>query len=171
DIPYPKTGRHRAGFEHPVCGGLLCPVLLDWETNAEKLRTGLITVYADDFPAFLWPEGKYNPEDMFVHFLQGELLVTAYKHIHLGPSTALGLSRATRPGNSQLHNISTCTLEGVTYIVVLLRFVLSDQLTFSMGGAEPQGKTWCLREFYNAILDTLLELPKEQVDRLLLWWN
>ncbi|KZV60079.1 hypothetical protein PENSPDRAFT_694588 [Peniophora sp. CONT] len=89
-------------------------------------------------------------------FLEGKLLILAYKHIHLGLSAVLGLNRATCPGNGRIHVITFVTIEGIAYVAFLLHFVLSNQATFSLGGAESQGKTWCNYKFYNHAIRLLL---------------
>lgn len=85
------------GFNHLALARLLCPVTaldqFDKDPTAyvnplgfflslthayrtiEKLLNGRISVTAHDFPAFLYPEGKFNPENMDAGLFQGPLLI------------------------------------------------------------------------------------------------
>ncbi|TFK18064.1 hypothetical protein FA15DRAFT_660999, partial [Coprinopsis marcescibilis] len=70
-----KTDR---GFYHPMTGGLLCPVNLDWGNTkiCEKLRSGVLVPSGDQWPRFLYQSCEYNTEDPWNGLLQSGLLVS-----------------------------------------------------------------------------------------------
>ncbi|KAG1743916.1 hypothetical protein EDB19DRAFT_1894673 [Suillus lakei] len=77
------------GFHHEWTGALLCPTGLDW-SNTEmktKLRSGEIIVTGDQWPLFLYADYHYNPEDPWNGLFRSALLVCAYKHIFMSPSS------------------------------------------------------------------------------------
>jgi hypothetical protein len=52
-----------------------------------------------------------------------------------------------------------------------VRFVLSDQMNFDVGGDEPQPNVWPYGQFYNVILDMFEDMGEKRRNDLLEWWN
>ncbi|KAH9061822.1 hypothetical protein EDB83DRAFT_2675478 [Lactarius deliciosus] len=173
---FPRS-RHLLGFNHLTSGQLLCPVTLDWD-NAnvrEQLRCGARDITAADLPSFLWPKGAFEISDPYKGFLRSNLLVVAYKHVFISPSSAKVANRSTRGGNALLHNISWVTFESVAYIATVVRFALSNDPVFVPGGQDPvtgQQSGFPYRDFYRELLihKDFLQV-EEELELLLQWWN
>ncbi|KAH9013217.1 hypothetical protein EDB84DRAFT_1568756 [Lactarius hengduanensis] len=136
--PFPHS-RHLLGFNHLTSGQLLCPVTLDWD-DAEWVFFSLTWVlYSPKFLAFAsnFTVGNFEIRDPYKGFLRSTLLVVAYKHVFISPSSAKVANRSTRGGNAALHNITSVTFESVTYVATLVRFALSNEPTFVPGGQDP----------------------------------
>ncbi|KAH9025761.1 hypothetical protein EDB84DRAFT_1563954 [Lactarius hengduanensis] len=158
--PFPHS-RHLLGFNHLTSGQLLCPVTLDWDDAdvCEQLHRG----------------GNFEIRDPYKGFLRSTLLVVAYKHVFISPSSAKVANRSTRGGNAALHNITSVTFESVTYVATLVRFALSNEPTFVPGGQDPvtgqqNGFPYC--DFYHKLLvhKDFLDV-EEELEGLLQWWN
>ncbi|KAJ3539561.1 hypothetical protein NMY22_g4686 [Coprinellus aureogranulatus] len=149
-----KTDR---GFHHYATGELLCPATLDWsdEKIRQQLRSGEIACSGEAWPAFLYRDSKFNPENPWDGLFQGKLLVSAFKHIFTSPSSVDSESRATRAGNAELHGMKS------------VRFALTATAVFSRNDRATDSE-----RFYSSILE-FLEDPDEveEVTSLLKWWN
>jgi len=170
--PYNPNQRSLLGFKHADCGRLLCPASMDWDDPSvrSRLRDGIIKAKPDDFPAFLYCNEQVNTDDLFDGFLKNTILVKGYLHVFRGPSTAFDSSRSgTRKGNAAAHSINKVTTPSIAYIATLIRFVLSDQPTFTAGGSDPG--QWPFRKFYCTILEVIDAMEECDREDLLNWWN
>ncbi|KAJ3502535.1 hypothetical protein NMY22_g18550 [Coprinellus aureogranulatus] len=161
-----KTDR---GFYHNRTGELLCPATLDWADDRIKtqLRSGEISVTGDIWPAFLYLDLKFNPENPWEGLFQGKLLVSAYKHVFTSPSSVDQETRATRSGNAEIHGMKSVTIPSLAYISTLVRFSLSSSAVFCRNDRSTDSE-----RFYKTINDFLgSPSEKEEVDALLKWWN
>ncbi|KAH8093842.1 hypothetical protein BXZ70DRAFT_1010168 [Cristinia sonorae] len=99
--PLPRLKSLR-GFNHELCGYLLCPVDYDWSDPSvkEALRTGSSTHSAGpkDFPYLLWPEGGYNPANMMQNFLRNRFIVNAAIAVLIVVSSPAVLQDTQQPG-------------------------------------------------------------------------
>jgi len=168
--------RHLLGFNHNVSGQLLCPVTLDWEDAnvREGLRRGTQDLTAADLPSFLWPDGAFYTEDAYNGFLRSALLVTAYKHIFISPSSARETNKSTRGGNAALHNITFVTYESIAYVATVTRYALSDEPSFGPGGSDTDKRRrrgFPYRMFYREILDHKDLMTEDELISLIQWWN
>ncbi|KAH9019362.1 hypothetical protein EDB85DRAFT_2197736 [Lactarius pseudohatsudake] len=175
DPAYPAV-RCLLGFNHNTSGELLCPVTLNWGDHSvrERLRRGAQAITTADHPSFLWPEGDFDIEDIYRGFLRGKVLVTAYKHVFISPSSAKDIDRSKRGGNAFIHDISFVTYESIAYIATLTRYALSDEMTFSQGGRDTEGKGkagFPHRQFYRELLEHKELMLKEELEDLIEWWN
>ncbi|KAG1810273.1 uncharacterized protein HD556DRAFT_1435985 [Suillus plorans] len=182
--PYNPDHRSMLGFKYPDCGKLLCPASLDWndsrhhtETTGSvrsNLRDGITKARPDDFPLFLYSDEQVDTEDLFHGFLRNMILVKAgdahgYLHVFRGPSTATNSVRSgTRKGNAATHSINKVSVPSIAYIATLIRFVLSDQPTFSAGGTSGH---WPYRTFYRTLLEVVSIMDSHEREDLLNWWN
>ncbi|KAF8838878.1 hypothetical protein BDN67DRAFT_982216 [Paxillus ammoniavirescens] len=153
-----KSGR---GFNHDHTRALLCPAGLDWantKTRA-KLINGQIQVAGDQWPVMLYTNYMYDPKDTWNNLLRSGLLVSAFKHIFMSPSSVDQEPKATRSGNARIYGMHCITKASVAYISTQASRSLQYLITDS-------------EHFYNSIL-ALLEDPdeKEEVDQLMTWWN
>ncbi|TFY53732.1 hypothetical protein EVG20_g9987 [Dentipellis fragilis] len=164
--------RHLLGFYHETTGSLLAPVGENWNDQRvrDKYRAGLIKVGPDDYPAFLWPRGLYDPDNMMKDVLRGELIELGYLHIFICPTAAKNGSRSTCPGNAALHDIAFVTYESICYVATIVRYALSDEQRFSPGNSKDP-KSFPYRDFYRELLDLRHHMTQEEVDGLLTWWN
>lgn len=169
--PYDPDNRSMLGFKHPDCGKLLCPASLNWSDSSVRanLRDGITKARPDDFPLFLYMNEQVDSEDLFRGFLRNMILVKGYLHVFRGPSAATNSSRSgTRKGNAATHSITKVTVPSIAYIATLIRFVLSDQPTFSAGGSSGH---WPYRTFYRTLLEVVSVMNPHEREDLLNWWN
>ncbi|KAH6867233.1 hypothetical protein BKA70DRAFT_1497334 [Coprinopsis sp. MPI-PUGE-AT-0042] len=152
-----KAGR---GFEHDITGRLLCPVGVDWDDarQREQLRNHEMVVSGTQWPHCMYEHETCDPCDPWKGLLRNQLLVKAFKHIFMSPSSVDGDRTATRAGNARLHNMNSVTKASIAYVATQ---------TFSRTDEEMDSET-----FYNSIIE-FLEDPEEQkeADSLVEWWN
>ncbi|KAG1841182.1 hypothetical protein C8R48DRAFT_620395 [Suillus tomentosus] len=151
--PIPLVDKSGRGFYHDVTGELLCPVDFHWADP--KTKKGIrnyepdFQVTAHSWPAFLYCNSKYDPDDPTKGLFKGVLLVRTFKHIFTSPSSA-GEIRSDEEE--------------------LLRFALS-----SCGAWRIVDDEFDHRQFYIYIVDYFEHPPtsaaKASVDSLLVWWN
>ncbi|KAG2335428.1 hypothetical protein BDR05DRAFT_978950 [Suillus weaverae] len=146
-------------FNHELTGSLLCPAGLDWNDPQTKnnLQSGKLLVCGDQWPVFVYAHHTYDTKDPWCGLLRSHLLVCAYKHVFMSPSSVDREPKATQSGNAHLHGMNSITV----------RFALSSSLVFSRTNTATNSET-----FYHSLLN-LLENPDEpkEVDELLVWWN
>ncbi|KAH7919093.1 hypothetical protein BV22DRAFT_1023560, partial [Leucogyrophana mollusca] len=125
DPPFKPAERQSLGFNHPICGKLLCPVNMDW--NDASVRDGLcdgtIKAMPADFPHFLYEGEVPDPEDLFDGWLKGDLLVCAYLHVFISPRSAINGSastNSTRVGNAGNHGITTVSVASIAYVATIV---------------------------------------------------
>ncbi|TFK17506.1 hypothetical protein FA15DRAFT_683513 [Coprinopsis marcescibilis] len=150
--PLSKNIKMDRGFYHERTGELLCPATMDW-SNA---RSGELLPLGDQWPLFLYLNYKYNSKNPWSSLLRSSLLVTAYKHIFMSPSSV-----------EKCNNQLTFTTASIAYIATQVRFALSSLPVFSRNDTVTDSEN-----FYNSLLD-LMEDPEEAADVLSLktWWN
>ncbi|KAI0081504.1 hypothetical protein K474DRAFT_1587781 [Panus rudis PR-1116 ss-1] len=177
--PNSKTGR---GHHHPVTSELLTPaaLLADWTPELQKalldgnaLLDGRPVVPAD-WPAFLY-DGPYNHAAPWVGMLRGKLLVTAFKHIFLSPTSAVlddseldsGDGKGTKSGNAARHGMTAVTPASIAYTAAQVHFALTSHHTFSKTNKAIWSKPLydSIREYFED------ESFQDEHDRLLNWWN
>ncbi|KAJ3537255.1 hypothetical protein NM688_g6717 [Phlebia brevispora] len=151
--------KYRRGFDHEVCGRLLCPVTYDWDDEA--VRNGLRSGNA-----------QYR-----AGFCRNELLVEALAFILFGEQVAESMN-AEEPVSSKNKNSKprastwkarTVTLPAIGFAAVVIHFGLSSQASFSAGGSA--GK-FHYQGFYQYLVNYLEEeYPSAERKDLLRWWN
>ncbi|KAG6810629.1 hypothetical protein H0H92_011063 [Tricholoma furcatifolium] len=173
------------GFHHEVTGGLLCPAHLDWKdedgetpyapcsgvANRVKrgLRSGELIVPGHSWPKFLYENSVYNPDDPWRGLLKSTLLVMAFKHVFIAPSSVDSSEPeiSTKGGNAFIHGMKQVTRASLVYTATQLRFALSSASSWSRTDRVTDSET-----FYSSLLDTLNDpgnsLP---VAELLAWWD
>ncbi|KZP33887.1 hypothetical protein FIBSPDRAFT_1035853 [Athelia psychrophila] len=173
DPPYDHSHKAYMGFRHQMCGQLLCPASMDWSNPEIKLGLANDTIKAqpDDFPRFLYLDGQVSDDDVFQGFLKGDLLVKGYMHLMRAPSLATsgGMGESgNRRGNAALHDIQNTNMRSIVYTAVLIRFALSSQANFTIGGSP--GK-WPYGQLYREIMEVCEMMPSAQRRDLLIWWD
>ncbi|KAG1805831.1 uncharacterized protein BJ212DRAFT_1449518 [Suillus subaureus] len=165
--PLHRNSKIDHGFNHQLTGSLLCPAGLDWNNPEKNLQSGEMSVCGDQWPIFLYTHYTYNTNDPWCGLLRSRLLVCAYKHVFMCPSSVDKEPKATQSGNAQLHGMSSVTIASMAYIATQVQFALSSSLVFSQTDT-----TTDLETFYHSLLD-LFEDPNEstEVNELLMWWN
>ncbi|KAG6809395.1 hypothetical protein H0H92_000405, partial [Tricholoma furcatifolium] len=159
------------GFQHEVTGGLLCPAHLDWEDNEVKLglRSGQLIVPGHSWPRFLYQGLVYDPADPWKGLLKGALLVMAFKHIFIAPSSVDSSDQdvSTKGGNAFIHGMKHVTRASLVYTATQLRFALSSASSWSRTDRVTDSET-----FYSSLLDALND-PENSlpVAELLVWWD
>ncbi|KAI1791104.1 hypothetical protein LXA43DRAFT_1094917 [Ganoderma leucocontextum] len=170
-LPEAKSVR---GFNHPMCGLLLCPVSYDW--GDDVVRAGLqnrsvkYPAGSKDFMYVLWQDEKVDPENFVDGFLRNRRLIMTSRFVLLGPRAVHGLGNmAARKPKARIHRIRSITVGFIAYTAVLVHFSLSSQESFSDGSTAG---TFPYEEFYQSLVryveETMLE---EERTSLLTWWN
>ncbi|TEB09971.1 hypothetical protein FA13DRAFT_1759839 [Coprinellus micaceus] len=162
-----KTDR---GCFHEQTGRLLCPATLNWDDNEiqKQLKTGQIIVSGDNWPFFLYRDHTLNAENLWDGLFQGELLVSAFKHVFTCPSSVEKETRATRAGNAEIHGMRSVTIASLAYISTLVHTLcLGSSAVFSRNDKATDSE-----RFYRSVIE-FLETPSEtaEVEDLLRWWN
>ncbi|KAF9540409.1 hypothetical protein CPC08DRAFT_650912, partial [Agrocybe pediades] len=162
-------------------GCLLCLAFLNWDdanvqaslisSNATYNKQQVSRIHF--FPNFLY-SGTYDPKLLWVGLLQGDLIVMAFKHVFLSPSSTQGgrershdSSRGTRSGNAQLYGMTSVTKKSIAYIATQVMFCLTSEATFHRTSSviDPV-------KFYDSLLHYLYDSEYDvEVDGLLAWWN
>ncbi|KAI0077094.1 hypothetical protein K474DRAFT_1772072 [Panus rudis PR-1116 ss-1] len=122
--PIAPTNKECRGHNHPVTSRLLCPAALPWSPKVQTLlRTGTATIDGkpvgpSHWPAFLY-SGPYNAEAPWIGMLRGPLIVQAFRHIFLSPSSAIaddaGSGRSVKAGNAAIHGMTSVTPASIAY--------------------------------------------------------
>ncbi|KAG1884204.1 uncharacterized protein F5891DRAFT_971482 [Suillus fuscotomentosus] len=181
--PIPLVDKSGRGFYHDVTGELLCPVDFHWADP--KMKKGIrnyepdFQVTAHSWPAFLYCNSKYDPDNPMKGLFKGVLLVRTFKHIFTSPSSAgeiqsdeeeLGYQepshKQSRTSGERRTQSNIATILGMCS----LRFALS-----SCGAWHIVDDEFNHCQFYIYIVDYFEHPPtsaaKASVDTLLVWWN
>ncbi|EJD51862.1 hypothetical protein AURDEDRAFT_158707 [Auricularia subglabra TFB-10046 SS5] len=165
-----KTGR---GFNHPATGRLLIPVGAVWTPTLQtQVQDGVMSFSGDEFPTFMYKDGKFDPENPWTGFCQHALAEKAFKHYFKSPSSAdkeNNESGTSRKGNAALHGFDAVTVGSICYVHAHLKHALSSSRVFSKTDPEKNGD---LEGFYGTLYQILTHPDeKENLDALLAWWN
>ncbi|EIW76330.1 hypothetical protein CONPUDRAFT_168891 [Coniophora puteana RWD-64-598 SS2] len=165
-------GRQHLGFNNQVTGQLLASPDDDWsdESVRDEYRTGERILGSDEFPAFLWPEGGYDPDDMSVNMFRGDVLLSVYTHIFISRKLAKGEGRSAKKGILCLHDVSFVTFPSICYAATVLHYVLSDIAYFSAGN-ESDPRDFPHQDFYERLLGAGEDILATEMESLLQWWN
>ncbi|KAI0027212.1 hypothetical protein K488DRAFT_91149 [Vararia minispora EC-137] len=170
-----KGRRNEYGFKNVVTGALLCPVTLNWDDDSTRndLRSSRFIPTSDDLPRFLWPGNEtVIITDLASGFLRSQVLEAAFLSVWFAPSVILGSGRSTRASKATMYSVDHVTIESVAYVAMLVRFVLSDQATFTVGGPVPTRGAWCLGQFCLKVIDQAYNaLTDDEILSLVQWWN
>ncbi|EGO04310.1 hypothetical protein SERLA73DRAFT_43921, partial [Serpula lacrymans var. lacrymans S7.3] len=171
DPPLHRNIKSTRGFNHPRTGRLLCPAGLNWDDPdiQAKLKTGEIQVTSNQWPIFIYANFTYDYGNPWQGLLHSNLLVQAYKHISLLPSSVDSSTefRATRSSNTCLHGMSRVTHCSILYIATQVCFALLSQSVFSRTGTVTD-----LEGFFNTIMESLQDTNDiEETNDLLAWWD
>ncbi|KAJ7734720.1 hypothetical protein B0H14DRAFT_3517070 [Mycena olivaceomarginata] len=190
--PWLDDKRLNRGLNHDVCGGLLCPIELDWSdsdvraslrgtssnaaNHATQLDLNVSFFCRVFFEHFVGDEGQVNKG-----FLMSCLLIICYKAVFTGPDSAKddeepaskkAKGNSTRPPVCEILNMGgKVTARSIAYIAVLTHMALTDMWQISReycGFSYPQ--------MYNFLVDYFETPPagsaqKKHVDDLLTWWT
>ncbi|KAJ2925451.1 hypothetical protein H1R20_g11642, partial [Candolleomyces eurysporus] len=157
------------GMLIPPVGKYLCPTDYNWndDNDRRRLRKGEIIPTPGQWPIFLYEDLKFNPADPWEGLLKGHLVVQAYKHIFVSPSSADGETRATRSGNAAIHGMKSVTTASLAYVAMMVRFSLSASASFIKNDKMMEHES-----FFNTLLEFLEdENEGDEVSQLLDWWN
>ncbi|KAI0028123.1 hypothetical protein K488DRAFT_74018 [Vararia minispora EC-137] len=165
--PFSKGSKATQGYLHDICGHLLYPSDRDWMNES-----GQVLPHPDCPPNFVYADEPHNLSDLAVGFMKGELLVSGYEHVHLGPGVALRTTAASHSGNAAIYGFDQVTVESIAYTAMIIYFVLSPQTSFHMGSDTSNPGSWAFAAFYRAFVFQMrhILLEEELVD-LLSWWT
>ena len=77
-----KDNKENRGFNHHATARLLCPRRIrdefdaDRDTFCRNVKDGKCKIKHNDYPSFLYPDDKYNPEALDENLLRGLFLVS-----------------------------------------------------------------------------------------------
>ncbi|KAI0364807.1 hypothetical protein BV20DRAFT_982988 [Pilatotrama ljubarskyi] len=171
---------HR-GWYNWYTARFLCPqeMLVDfdhnWEEFAERiLRTDedALQITAGDLPSFLYDAALADWNDDEAGLMQGPLLLTAYKSLLTGPSSALLPSgrqdRAPgRPPLASLYKITRAHPRTIAYVATLVRFCLNSATGWSVMDYD-----FNAYEFHSCITNEIFGDPHGKFYKeTLAWWD
>ncbi|KAI0270166.1 hypothetical protein BGY98DRAFT_1068061 [Russula aff. rugulosa BPL654] len=122
------------GFNHKALGRLLVPVNLLEEYNENRdrvinrIESGEYRVTALQFPALLYQEGSYDPDNLLNGLFRGHFLIRCCISIFVGPQNALkapGQVVVSKSCVANRLNVTRITPEIIAYICVQARFTLT----------------------------------------------
>ncbi|EGO04387.1 hypothetical protein SERLA73DRAFT_148918 [Serpula lacrymans var. lacrymans S7.3] len=134
-----------------------------------KIRNGEMEITGEQWPVVLYAECHYDPDEPWVGFVCGQLLLLAFKHIFVALSSVYPNTKSyiTHSGNVKLHGMMNITPGSLACTATQVWFALSAQSMFLRSHTVTD-----LEGFYNSILDLLKDLDEiEEVNALLAWWN
>ncbi|KAI0362803.1 hypothetical protein OH77DRAFT_1417095 [Trametes cingulata] len=173
------TNKSQRGFNNPVTGRLLCPIVLDYadESIRKLLETHQATidgqpVNGSHWPVFAFDEQRYNPAMPWESFLRGRLVVQGFRHIFTSPSSAVAddardANRGTRTGNAAIHGMTKVTPGSIIYSATQVHFALSSATVFNKNNRKNDSIIF-YRSLIDFFEDARLAAP---VADLLEWWN
>ncbi|KAH6907544.1 hypothetical protein BKA70DRAFT_1427919 [Coprinopsis sp. MPI-PUGE-AT-0042] len=135
---------------------------------AAMIQKGANSARSDDTKTLKSAVGKiYDEEEPWAGLFRNKILVKAYKHIFMSPSSVEREVKAICSGNARIYGMTSMTRTSLAYIGIQVRFSLTSASIFSCSDSETDSET-----FYNSILD-LLKDPEEQEEAkdLLIWWD
>ncbi|KAF9472011.1 hypothetical protein BDN70DRAFT_900887 [Pholiota conissans] len=193
-----KTNRDNRGLQHDVCGGLLTPLMYDWNdldvrAKIRGSKPGYI-ISSNYYLTCLYAKDTiFNPRRIEVGFLRSDLLLTMYHITFTSPSSAESLKqaieheqsaqgeppfkkvktspKATKSCVSSLLNMDgKVTPRSIAYVAVLLVFNLTEASTWT-----ESHNNFSFVAFYNFIIDYFEEerdaASTRRAGELLEWWN
>ncbi|KIJ26192.1 hypothetical protein M422DRAFT_272768 [Sphaerobolus stellatus SS14] len=168
-----KKDKSNRGFIHHLTARLLTPPGVDFTdtVSAKDIESGKIPRDPEDTPLFLYENYYCNPFDEFEGFLKSPLLTKAFKAIYIGPSSwdPDDPSKSKRSSKASIGNMQKVTGRTITYIAMLVHFVLSDDLTLnkeaSPGSFDYGAFFWNITSFFED--KELADLAAETLQ----WWN
>ncbi|KAI0316160.1 hypothetical protein OF83DRAFT_1164464 [Amylostereum chailletii] len=133
DPPILPTSKTERGFNHPLTGRLLCPAVLDWDDpiTQAKLKSTQLHPKGDDWPMVVYDEDVMTAGDTWAGLFRGPLLVKAFKHVFMSPSSVYGDPKSKRGSNSAKHQMQRVTRASIAYIATLTRFALQTTNVFN----------------------------------------
>ncbi|KAG1907974.1 uncharacterized protein F5891DRAFT_974567 [Suillus fuscotomentosus] len=162
-----KSGR---GFYHDATGELLCPVDFHWANPSHRTKEGIrnyepdFQVTAHSWPAFLYSNGKYNPDDPTKGLFKSAWLVRV---------ALLGRYDLTKKNPWATRNHRTSGL-GPQECAQFNR-ELSPIQQSNCGAWRIVDDEFDHRQFYTYTIDYFEHPPtpaaKASIDTLLVWWN
>ncbi|KAG1789010.1 uncharacterized protein HD556DRAFT_1244350 [Suillus plorans] len=166
--------KHSRRFTHDVCGKLLCPAELDW--NSPEVKAGIRNhsdgyIITDlSFPAYLYDKYTINPDDLEEGLFKGKILIQGYKAVFTSPSSAKDVD-GDGDGADVISN-NRRVKKSLSRIKVKkhVRFALSSVTSWrSMDG------DFDYEQFWRTIVDFFERAPGREVHRrvekLLEWWT
>ncbi|KIM67376.1 hypothetical protein SCLCIDRAFT_21249 [Scleroderma citrinum Foug A] len=93
--------------------------------------TGQIQVAGDQWPMFLYANFTYDLKDPWNGLLQSGLLILAFKHISMSPSSVDQEPKVTHSGIAHLHRMWSVMKASIAYIATQARFALTLAQVFS----------------------------------------
>ncbi|KAG6906041.1 hypothetical protein DXG01_016191 [Tephrocybe rancida] len=139
------------------------------EEIKRKLESGEKIVAGHHWPIFIYAESVFDANDPWKGLLRSNLLVKAFKHVFISPSSADLVDGVvtTKSGNARIHGMSKVTKASIVYIATQVRFALSSASQWSRSDKVTDSEN-----FYTSLLDTLEDpTHNPRVNDLLKWWN
>ncbi|TFK83648.1 hypothetical protein K466DRAFT_498039, partial [Polyporus arcularius HHB13444] len=139
----------------------------------DAVTSGHVKIDHRDNPNFLYPEGGFDPNNLFSGLLQGETLKQALCAIMTSPSSITeppGKKTMGRGCIAHIYKIDSVTPSNIAYVATLWRNVLSSCSQWQANDGEFNGPAFFKRivEMFDHKGDLL---KKEWADETLAWWN
>ncbi|KAG1761881.1 hypothetical protein EV702DRAFT_1166865 [Suillus placidus] len=196
DFPVDPEDKHCCGFVSDVCGRLLCPTELDWNSPVVKAgirdRVDGYVVTEMSWPAFLYEKYTADQENLEEGLFKSTLLLQAFKAIFTSPSSARDVagdgdaaniieanhrakkdvysSKKVKTHVAQIIKMHTVTPRSIAYVSCQLRFALSSVTSWRSVDGD-----FDYILFWKNIVDFFERAPgrasQQKVKRLLAWWS
>ncbi|KAG2737591.1 hypothetical protein P692DRAFT_201732954, partial [Suillus brevipes Sb2] len=195
-FPVDPEDKYCRGFVSDVCGRLLCPTELDW--NSPVVKAGIrdridgYVVTEMSWPAFLYEKYTADQENLEEGLFKSTLLLQAFKAIFTSPSSARDVagdgdaaniieanrrakkdvfsSKKVKTHVAQIIKMHTVTPRSIAYVSCQLRFALSSVTSWRSVDGD-----FDYILFWKNIVDFFERAPgrasQQKVKRLLAWWS
>ncbi|KAG2133209.1 uncharacterized protein EDB93DRAFT_1093435, partial [Suillus bovinus] len=182
--PVESDDKHCCGFINDVCGRLLCPAELDWNSPG-YIVTDL------SFPAFLYETYTANPDNLEEGIFEGKFLLQAYKAVFTSPLSAKDVkcdgdgtdiiennchakkafsTIKVKKHIAQIIKMDKVTPRLIAYIACQVRFALSSVTSWQLVDGD-----FDYIQFWQTIVDFFERPPGREVqcrvNCLLDWWT
>ncbi|KAG6905166.1 hypothetical protein DXG01_004454 [Tephrocybe rancida] len=111
----------------------------------------------------------FDPADPWKGLLRSTLLVMAFKHVFIAPSSIddTDVDAASKGGNTEIHGMKSITTTSIIYVATQVQFALLSTSFWSHTDQVTNSET-----FYMSLFD-MLEDPENaiRVQELLEWWD
>ncbi|KAG1734850.1 hypothetical protein EDD22DRAFT_959985 [Suillus occidentalis] len=195
-LPIDPKDKYCRGFVSDVCGRLLCPTGLDW--NSPVIKAGIrdcvdsYVVTEMSWPAFLYEKYMADQENLEEGLFKSTLLLQAFKAIFMSPSSARDVagdgdtaniieanrrakkdvysSKKVKTHVAQIIKMHTVTPRSIAYVSCQLWFALSSVTSWHSVDGD-----FDYIIFWKNIIDFFEIAPgrasQQKVKRLLAWWS
>ncbi|KAG1788713.1 uncharacterized protein HD556DRAFT_1447561 [Suillus plorans] len=175
--------KHSRGFTHDVCGKLLCPAELDW--NSPEVKAGIRNhsdgyIVTDlSFPTYLYDKYTTNPDDLEEGLFKGKILIQGYKAVFTSPSLAKDVDgdgdSADVISNNRQAKKSLSRIKVKKHVAQIIQMEKVTPRSIAYIACQSMDGDFDYEQFWRTIVDFFERAPgreaQRRVERLLKWWT